>query len=185
MADRRKRPTPVRRPIAVHGVATWNVDEYDDAPTTLDNDHPPDPADRVDYILVLFRTLRWVPVLTPRVLGKLWNLEPTTVESDAAKAHIFSKLDPLKREQRQAQSALALDRIAQLAMHTKSETTGLPDFGAAIRAIEMSAKFAGIRLDESPKEDADGPKQLRYEDLKAAVLERLRGELSAKKDEKP
>lgn len=142
-------------------------DDYEDAPVTGTDDTPPEPYLRVEYILSLFRTLRWIPVITPRALGRRWNLEPTTVERDATTAHTITKLGPVQREEHQAQSRMALENIARLALTTLHSVSGMPDFGAAIRAIELGAKFAGIRFDEDAAAASDGVKSLPYDELKA------------------
>jgi hypothetical protein len=167
LADRRKRPTPAREPIKIHGVSTWNAGEdYADAPVCGEGDAPPEPSYRIDYILHLFRSLRWMPVLTPRALGRLWNLEPTTVERDATQAHTFTKLGPVQREEHQATSRMALENIARIALAAE-------DFGAAIKAIETAGKFAGLRLDSPIDVPSESVKALPHDELKRLAKEYL------------
>jgi len=112
---------------------------------------------RVDWIYGVMLTNRWpepakgTAALFREKVAAAWGIEECTVRAYAAEASRRVKLDPELREQ---QTIALLNRFLALADQAAVErnmTTGLPDFGSAIKALERFADFSGITPEHKVK----------------------------------
>jgi hypothetical protein len=106
-----------------------------------------DKSARVGWIVDRMRELswpRWPESLKYRQrLAAAWGVAESTVRDYSAEAHRTVELDPVDKSMVAEDIARTLDAIAQDALATVNEVTGLPDYGSAIRALEAKAKFLG------------------------------------------
>lgn len=126
--------------------ARTRSDDYEDAPLGS----PPEKGDRVEYMADLMAAGRYTTRVTVRALEKKWGISWKILQNDASEASRLFHLDPAQRAEYQSQVRAALEAIRDQAMSTPNLITGQPDFKAAIQALELAAKYAGIRLDGEP-----------------------------------
>jgi hypothetical protein len=119
---------------------------------------PPPKDQRIEYIADLMRRGKYQRRVTPRALSAEWGLAIATVEGDACDAARIVRIAPEQREAYRLELQAYVDGVRRSAMRRKNKITGLPDHNGALRAIEMAAKFAGIRLDEPEAFRAEAPR---------------------------
>lgn len=103
---------------------------------------------------------------TARALAQRWGIGHRTIENDACEAARMLAVPPDQREARRASVAAYFERLAHEAHLNVNKRTGLPDYGASIRAMELYARYAGLDLENSSQPAATS-------DL-AAAAERVR-----------
>lgn len=84
-------------------------------------------------------------------LATIWGVSVSSVKGYAAEAHRVVAIDPDEREQLRAEIAKKMKAIGEDAATLTSKVTGLPDFQAALKALNDYAKFAGIELETKIK----------------------------------
>lgn len=111
------------------------------------------PSERVAFIVGLMRELAWpswpASLQFRARLAEAWGVSDSSIRSYSAEAHRVIELDPADRVDVAQDIARRCDKVAEDALNHVNEQTGLPDYGAALRAFEMKAKFLGA---EPPKE---------------------------------
>lgn len=119
---------------------------------------PPDPSAidasdkdaRIEHladlmVLGLYRTRH-----TARELAPVWGLSHRTIENDACDAARMIRVGPEKREAYQAMQMAKCEALEHEARTTFSSITGMPDFNAAAKFIELASKYAGVDVDAAP-----------------------------------
>jgi hypothetical protein len=101
---------------------------------------------RVDYLVRLMKDGMYVKRKTARELAPIWNVEPGTVVYYATQASRILRFDPEKREEYRTTLHEIAQGVMLRAISEESNVTGLPDWQAALKSIELAAKFAGIEL---------------------------------------
>lgn len=112
-------------------------------------------SERVAYIADVMSRNEW-PVWPESLafrkkLAEEWGLSESTVRDYAAEAHRIVAIDPEERERLREEIAKRMKRLADDAEQRQNMITGLPDYGSAIKALDMHAKYAGIELEQKLK----------------------------------
>lgn len=126
-------------------------------PPTLAIESAPDPNNidatdkdaRIEYLADLMVRGLYVTRRTSRELGEVWGLSYRTIENDASDASRLIRIGPEKRDDWRAQQQAYCAALREEARRTASTITGMPDFGAVAKFVELEAKFAGVDLTES------------------------------------
>lgn len=111
--------------------------------------------DRVAWIVDRMRDLSW-PVWPASLrfrqrIAEAWGISESTVRNYTAEAHRVVELDAVDRAQVAQDIARQLDAVAQDALASVNEVTGLPDYPSVIRALESKAKFLGAEPSKEVK----------------------------------
>lgn len=115
---------------------------HGDAPLAASN-----AEQRVDYIAGVMASGRWRGYLSRVELAERWGVKEPAVRHYSAEASRVLKRDPEEVERRKAELAAWCDSVRDHAMTHTSFVSGLPDYGSALKATELMAKFEGIELD--------------------------------------
>lgn len=102
---------------------------------------------RVAFIAEEMAKLNWHGFISRVELAERWGLAEGSIRNYAAEAHRLLKRDPEEMEGRRAELAAACDVVRHHAMTHKNRMTSLPDYGAALKAMELGARFEGIDID--------------------------------------
>lgn len=110
-------------------------------------------SERINWICNVMRENRWpvwpASLMFRQVLAQTWGVAEATIRGYSAEAHRIIEIDPLDRAQLAQDVAREMDAIKLDALATINHQTGLPDYGSAIKALELKAKYLGA---EPPKE---------------------------------
>lgn len=109
-------------------------------------------AQRVDHCWLLMSNGRWLNYRTRLELATAWNVADSTIRDYAAEASRRLRLEPEEIDAAKLQHARFCETVQEQALTTFNDLTGMPDFGAALKANELAARFKGIEI--------DGPKKL-------------------------
>lgn len=113
-------------------------DPYHDAP------QQPDKGMRVAYIADLLADGRYRTRLTVRALATRWDVTEHTLSVDAAEAHRLLLVPKAEREAMRARMVQQLEALQADAMTRYSKVTGLPDYGAVVKAVELAGRWMGL-----------------------------------------
>lgn len=113
-------------------------------------------TEKVAYITDLMVAGEWNGYATRAMLCEAWNHSDETVRRHAAEAHRRLELDEELIKQTRSAHAVFCERIQREALAMTSHITGLPDFGAALKATELAAKFRGIDIDSAKRIEISG-----------------------------
>lgn len=103
-------------------------------------------ADRVAWCVHLMSTGDWHGYVTRVELAEAWGCSEKRVQEHAAEASRRLRLEGDELAQARLAHAGYLRRIRDDALKTRNMVTGVPDYGSAIRATELAAKFEGHDL---------------------------------------
>lgn len=107
---------------------------------------------RVRHIAEMMASGQWLKSYKMRCsLAEKWKCEETTIRSYAAEAHRLLAMDPEEREQLRITLANHFHNIAEQALSTCNQVTGLPDYNAVLKALDLYARYASV----SPKEEIE------------------------------
>jgi hypothetical protein len=104
---------------------------------------------RIEYLADLMVRGLYVTRRTSRELSEVWGISYRTIENDASDASRLIRIGPEKRDEWRAQQQAYCAALREEARKTMSTITGMPDFGAVARFVELEAKFAGVDLGET------------------------------------
>ncbi len=127
---------------------------------------------RVGWCTHLMATGYWSGRKSHKELAEAWNCAVSTVESYAAEASRRLTLDPKALEVERALHAAYCDRIRCEALESVSQVTGLPDYGNALKAVELGARFRGLIDDKRTVEltgKGGGPVAVTFDEIDAAL----------------
>lgn len=121
---------------------------------------PPSVIDRVNHIADLMAKGQYRTRITVRELAKQWGLGEGAVENNALEASRLLRVPPEQLADRRAAMAAWFEQQAAEAALLTNVITGLPDRVAALKAMELYGKYAGLepKGDEEKKDDA--PKRI-------------------------
>jgi hypothetical protein len=101
--------------------------------------------ERVEYIAARMASGRWLGGYTLRLaLADAWGVSTSRVVQLAAEAHRVLAASRPDLEHLREEHALFAERIVVEAATRTNKVTGLPDYGAALKASEQAAKFRGL-----------------------------------------
>jgi hypothetical protein len=109
-------------------------------------------AQRVEYVAAEMAAGRWDGYRSRLPLAQRWGVEDSTVRNYSTEAHHLVAYSQQERDEKRRSLAAFVAVQRERAQSMTSLITGLPDFGAVLKAAELEAKFLGIEL--------DGPKRL-------------------------
>lgn len=121
---------------------------------------PPGPESKVDqrveHCWLLMSRGLWRNYATRVELSAAWGVADTTIRDYAAEASRRLRLEPEELDAAKVRHRLACEDLRQQALTTFNEVTGMPDFGAALKATELAAKFEGVEIDAKQKIELTG-----------------------------
>lgn len=82
-------------------------------------------------------------------LSAAWGVVDSTIRDYAAEASRRLRLEPEEIEAAKVRHAIACEDVRKQALTTFNAITGLPDFGAALKAIDLTAKFEGVEVEKT------------------------------------
>lgn len=106
-------------------------------------------SDRVAYVADLMAKGEYRTRLTGKWLSQLWGLAETTIGGYAAEASRLLQVPSEERGARRAVMAAWFEARANDAATRRSFVTGLPDMGAALKAMELYGRYAGLEADDA------------------------------------
>lgn len=126
-----------------------------DAPTTPRAGEPQTVEERVHFIAEQMAANEWPPwpdtLAHRRALAARWGVVEATIRKYAAEAHRLLAIDADDRERLREQIAREMREIYEEAKNTPNRQTDIPDYASAIKALDLSAKYAGIELEQKVK----------------------------------
>lgn len=111
---------------------------------------------RIDHCFALMSRGLWQNYATRVQLSAAWGVVDSTIRDYAAEASRRLKLDPVDVESAKLQHARFCEAVQEQALATLNQITGMPDFGAALKANELSARYRGIDVDGTRKVEVTG-----------------------------
>lgn len=120
---------------------------YDDEYQPSHPPKPETPKERVEYVADLMASGRWRRRVTSRELAEAWGQARDTIDGYAKEAHRLLMIPTHERDERRAELAAKAMAIADKAESRPNLVTGLPDYGSALKAMELFAKYSGIDVE--------------------------------------
>lgn len=102
--------------------------------------------ERVIFVAGEMASGRWDGYVSRVPLAMAWGVTDDRIRQLATEAHRLLAYDPAERDQKRASLAAFCAQQRERASRERNMVTGLPDFGAALKAAELEAKFIGIEL---------------------------------------
>lgn len=112
--------------------------------------------ERVSFIADEMASGRWEAYASRAILAKAWGIGDERVRQLASEAHRLVAFDPEERDRKRASLAAFCAKTRDRASTMLNDITGLPDFGSALKAAELEAKFIGIELATTNKVEVTG-----------------------------
>lgn len=158
---------PKPRDLVVPEYNGADISPYTDAPTS------PTKGDRVNYIADLMARGRYRSRMTIRALMKVWGIGEDTLKQDVSEASRKLITPPEELEELRTRLASTVEYILVQSMTMPSKVTGLPDYNAALKAVELYGRYS--RADVKVEGDVStGPVEVRI--ITSATSKPTKGE---------
>lgn len=113
---------------------------------------------RIAYIVAVMAAGQWNGYVTRAKLAEAWGISDSRVRQYSAEASrmLYADDDPEELAQKRRSLAAWVAAQRERAARMTSFVTGLPDFGAALKATELEAKLLGIEFESKRRVELTG-----------------------------